>query len=116
MVSGEILKSANFSIEQLQGCLTYLGKVFGARLQHIVPDNINDLPTLQWIVRLSELTKRIEDYEGFKKHIRTYTKNQVRSSYFVTVVAAYLANKGVDSIVFDPLIDLTGKKPGINNL
>ena len=54
MVSTEIMKSLNLSIEQLQRYLAYLGDVFGARLLHIIPERISDLPTLQWIIRLSE--------------------------------------------------------------
>lgn len=110
MVSTEIMKSLNLSIEQLQRYLAYLGDVFGARLQHIIPDRISDLPTLQWIIRLSESLKKLEGFEGFESHINTYTRRQVRSSYFVTVVAGYLSDKGVDDIVFDPPVTVTGRK------
>lgn len=113
MVSTEIMKSLNLGIEQLQRCLAHLGDVFGARLQYIVPDRISDLPALQWIVRLSESVKKLEGFEGFEKHINTYTRRQVRSSYFVTVVASYLSDKGVDGIVFDPPVAVTGRKPDI---
>ena len=113
MVSTEIMKSLNLSIEQLQSCLAYLGDIFGARLQYVVPDRINDLPTLQWIIRLSESIKKLEGFEGFEKHINTYTKKQVQSSYFVTVIASYLADEGVDRIVFDPPVIATGKRPDI---
>jgi len=113
MVSTEIMKSLNLSIEQLQRYLAYLGDVFGARLLHIIPERISDLPTLQWIIRLSESLKKLEGFEGFESHINTYTRRQVRSSYFVTVVAGYLSDKGVDDIVFDPPVSVTGRKPDI---
>lgn len=113
MVSTEIMKSLNLSIEQLQSCIAYLGDVLGTRLKHIIPDRINDLPTLRWIVRLSKDLKKLEGFEGFKSHINTYTRTQVKSSYFVTVVASYLLDKGVDDIIFDPQITVTGRKPDI---
>ena len=113
MVSIEIMKSLNFSIEQLQSCIAYLGDVLGARLKYIIPDRINDSPTLQWIIRLSEDLKKLEGFEGFKSHINTYARTQVESSYFVTVVARYLSDKGVDDIIFDPQITVTGRKPDI---
>ena len=113
MVSTEIMKSLNFSIEQLQSCIAYLGDVLGARLKYIIPDRINDSPTLQWIIRLSEDLKKLEGFEGFKSHINTYARTQVESSYFVTVVARYLSDKGVDDIIFDPQITVTGRKPDI---
>jgi len=113
MVSSEIMKSSNLSNEELQSYLNHLGSVFGARTKYIIPDKINDLLTLRWIADLSERIGKVEHFEGFDKHVKTYTRNQIESSYFVTVIASYLVDNGIDNLIFDPSITVTGKKPDL---
>ena len=50
--------------------------------------------TLQWFIRLSQSMKMLKQYEGFERHLNTYTKSQMKSSYFVTAIASYLVDKG----------------------
>ncbi len=112
-VSSEIMKSSNLSIEELQSYLNHLGSVFGGRTKYIIPDKINDLSTLRWIANLSERIGKVEHFRGFDKHVKSYTRNQIQSSYFVTVIASYLVDNNIDNLIFDPPIIVTGKKPDL---
>ncbi len=113
IVSTEIMKSANISLDQLQESANYLGRVLGARARNIIPDRINDVLTLGWIINLSDSLKKLQDLEGFEKHIGRYTKSQIQSTYFVTVLATYILDKRVDGVALEPQVPGTGKKSDI---
>jgi len=112
-VNSEILKSSKLTIEQLQSYLNHLGSVFGKRCRYIIPDEINYLPTIIWIANLSEQLRKLEHCNGFTKHIDKYTRKQVNSSYFVTVVASDLICNGIEDLVLEPSVPDTRKNPDI---
>jgi hypothetical protein len=111
-VSSEILKSANISMEQLQHYLIELRLILGTRFDLVIPMNIDDLPTLQWIISLSHRLQKLKQCDGFDRHIITYTRKQLHSSYFVTVIASYILAK-VDDIILEPSMAGSIKKPDI---
>jgi len=111
-ISTEILKSAHVSIEQLQQYLIELRSILGKKFDLFVPKNINDVSTLQLVISLSQRLQKLKECEGFEKHVGTYTKKQLHSSYFVTVIASYLFDR-VDSIILEPPITGRLKKPDI---
>ncbi len=103
VVSTEVLKSTNTSLEQLQQHLIELKKILGKRFDAIIPKRIDGVPALYWVVRLSQRLQKLEQCEGFDKHIKTYMGRQPQSSYFVTVIASYLLDR-VDNIVLEPAV------------
>ncbi len=111
-VSNEILKSTNISIEELRRQFIDLKSILGTRFDYVVPRNITDLATLQWIIDLNQRLQKLKHCKGFDKHITTYTKKQLSSSYFVTVIASYLLDM-VDSIILEPALDSKSNKPDI---
>ena len=112
LVSAEILKSINISVEELRYHLVELKLILGARFGLVVPTNIDTVPTLQWVIGLSQRLQKLKQCDGFDRHIRTYAKKQLQSSYFVTVIASYFLDK-VDSIILEPPITGRIKKPDI---
>jgi len=112
LVSAEILKSINISVKELQYHLIELKLILGRRFGSVVPTNIDSVPILQWVIGLSKRLQKLKKCDGFDSHIRTYTKKQLQSSYFVTVIASYLFDK-VDNIILEPPITGRIKKPDI---
>ena len=112
LVSTEILKSIPISIEQLQQYLFELKSILGTRFDSLISKRINDVSTLQWVIGLSQRLQKLRECDGFERHIGTYTKRQLQSSYFVTVIASYLLDK-VDNIILEPSITGRVKKPDI---
>lgn len=112
LVNAEILKSANISIDDLQEHLIELKSILGEKLELVVSPEINNLPALQSLISLSQCLRKLKQCEGFDKHIKNYTKNQLQSSYFVTVIASYLFDK-VDSIIMEPPITATKRASDI---
>lgn len=103
VVSAEVLKSTNISLEQLQQYLIELKRIFGKRFDTIIPKRIDGVPALYWVVSLSQRLQKLEQCEGFDKHIKTYMGRQPQSSYFVTVIASYLLDR-VDNIALEPAV------------
>ena len=103
LVSAEILKSINISVEQLRNHLIELKLIFGTRFDLVIPKRINDISALQWVIGLSQRFQKLRQCDGFDRHIKTYTKKQLQSSYFVMVIASYLLDK-VDNVVLEPHI------------
>ncbi|MCK4354419.1 MAG: hypothetical protein KAW83_04120 [Dehalococcoidia bacterium] len=112
VVSTEILKSMNISIEQLRHHLIELKLILGRTFDFVVPKNINDTATLQWLIGLSQRLQKLKQCDGFDRHIRMYTREQLQSNDFVTVIASYLLDK-VDNVILEPLIIDKSKKPDI---
>ncbi|MBT9132501.1 MAG: hypothetical protein DDT32_01226 [Syntrophomonadaceae bacterium] len=112
LVSAEAMKATDTTVEQLQTQLDELVLVLGPRYELIVPPKINDAMTLWRLIRLSQSFQKLKVCEGFDAHIETYTKRQLSSSYFVTVLATYLCDK-VNSIVFEPRVTGRIKKPDL---
>lgn len=111
-VSKEILNSSNIIVEELQHHLIELKAILREKFEWVVPTQIYDLSTLQWIVDLSLRLHKLRNCEGFDRHIQVYTKGQVKSSYFVTVISSYLIDK-VDSIILEPPINGKNKMSDI---
>lgn len=103
VVSRGVLESTDISLEELQQHLGELKRILGVRFDEIVPTKIKGVPRLYWVVNLSKKLQMLKNCEGFDKHIETYKGNQIKSSYFVTIVASYLVDK-VDSIILEPTI------------
>ena len=112
LVSIEILKSANISIEELQNHIIELKAILGSKLDLFVPTRITDITTIWMIIDLSHSFKKLKHCDGFDRHISTYTKNHVQSSYFVTLIASYLVDK-VNSIALEPPAIGTNRSPDI---
>ncbi len=112
-ITTSIMQSMGLSAGQMHDYLDEFSKIFKSRVEYLIPEKINDAMTLQWILRLTESMKKLKNYEGFEKHLGMYTKTQVKSSYFVTVIACYLVDKGVDNLILEPQISSTGKNPDI---
>ena len=112
LVSPEILKSTNISVEELRDNLTELKSILDTSFDLVVPRTINDTLTLWHLIDLSQRFQKLKQWDGFDRHIRTYTRRQLQSSYFVTVIASYLTDK-VDSIVLEPTIAGRTKKSDI---
>ncbi len=112
VVSTEILKSINISVEQLRNHLVELKLILGTRFDVVVPTKIDTVPTIQWVIGLSQRLQKLKQCNGFSRHIKMYTKKQLQSSYFVTVIASYLLDK-VGSIILEPPITGVIKKSDI---
>lgn len=108
-----IMRTLKLTPQEVTNYLDEFSRLFRSKAAYLIPDKINDVMTLQWIIRLSQSMKILKQYEGFEKHLNTYTKNQVKSSYFVTAIACYLVDKGVDNLILEPQISSTGKNPDI---
>jgi len=102
-VSADILKSTGVSFEELKHQFIELKSILGNRFGYIVPQNISGVPELYQLIRLNQQLQKLKQFEGFERHIKTYTKKQFQSSYFVTAIASYLSDK-VDNIVLEPPI------------
>jgi hypothetical protein len=111
-LSTEILKSSKLNIDEVKGHLIDLALIFKEKFPNVVPTAINDLPTLEYIVSLSENLKKIKECEGFKEHISKYKGKQIHSNYFVTLLAGFLVSK-VDTLVLEPKIGKKKKNPDI---
>ena len=101
VVSTEVLKSTNISLEQLQLHLIELKRILGTNFDLVIPRKIDGVPILYWVIGLSQRLQSLKKCDGFEKHVRMYTKRQLQSSYFVTVIASYLLDK-VDNIILEP--------------
>jgi len=111
-VSADVLRSTNMTLEQLQQHLIELKRMFGSRFPLIVPQKIDGVPALYWIVNLSQRLQKLKGCDGFDRHARTYSKEQRQSSYFVTLVASILVDK-VDEIFLEPSLIGKTTKPDI---
>jgi hypothetical protein len=103
-ISAEILKSANIDLEQLRQIGNDLKLLLKDKFGSIIPNQINDLGTLQWLIEIHRNLQKLKSCNGFDRHIQTYNKKQKQSSYFVTVIASYLLDKNVGDIVLEPPI------------
>ncbi len=108
-----IAQSLKLTPQEITNHFDEFSRLFRSKAAYLIPDKINDVMTLQWIIRLSQSMKILKQYEGFEKHLNTYTKSQVKSSYFVTAIACYLVDKGVDNLILEPQVSSTGKNPDI---
>ncbi|MFC1932273.1 hypothetical protein ACFLXU_01415 [Chloroflexota bacterium] len=108
-----IMQTLKLTPQEVTTYFDEFSRLFRSKAAYLIPDKINDVMTLQWIIRLSQSMKILKQYEGFERHLNTYTKSQVKSSYFVTTIACYLVEKGVDDLILEPQIASTGKNPDI---
>jgi len=111
-VSAEIVNGSGISVEQVRYHITQLAAILGTKFNVLVPRAITDTPTLQSIVDTSQRLQKLKQCDGFDRHIRTYTRRQLQSSKFVTLIASYLVDK-VDKITLEPLITGRSKKSDI---
>jgi len=112
LVSAEILKSMNISAVELQYHLVELKSILRTRFGSVVPTKIDTVPTLQWVIGLSQRLQKLKQCDGFDSHIAMYNKKQLQSTYFVTVIASYFLDK-VDRIVLEPPITGGSRRPDI---
>ena len=112
-IAPTIMQTLNLTPQEVTNCLDEVSRLFRSRAAYIILDKINDVFTMQWIIRLSQSMNKLKQYEGFEKHLNIYTKSQVKSSYFVTAIACYLVDKGVNNLILEPQVSSTGKNPDI---
>lgn len=112
-IAPAIMQTLKLTPQEVSKYLDEFSRLYRSKAAYLIPDKINDVMTLQWIIRLSQSMKMLKQYKGFERHLNTYTKSQVKSSYFVTAVACYLVDKGVDNLILEPQIASTGKNPDI---
>ncbi len=107
-ISEEILKSANLTNDQVRNAVVDLTSIFGKKADLVVPNKINDLPTLCSVVDTARRLNLLRNCEGFDKHVKVYARNQVRPHMFVTTIASFLVDK-VEKVVLEPSIKNKGK-------
>ncbi len=91
-------------LDQLTSACNTLKRILGDKFSYFVPEQINDLATLNSILYWSKYLPKLEHADNFSKHLELYNKDQIASTQFVTRVASYFVDR-VDSIVFEPVID-----------
>lgn len=101
-VSRAILKSIGISLDELKQQIIELSSILGPKFVQLVPSNINDFPTLHWVVSISLRLQKLRYCEGFDKHVARYVSKQVKSNYFVTGIASHLYDK-VDNVKLEPI-------------
>ncbi|MFC2036315.1 hypothetical protein ACFLUJ_09425 [Chloroflexota bacterium] len=101
-ISKSIMESVGITYERLSSLLIELHSILGNKAIDLIPENINDFSTLHFIVTLSENLSLLKNCEGFGQHIARYTKKQIRSSHFVTELAAFLFSK-VETLSLEPI-------------
>jgi hypothetical protein len=113
LINTAIIKSLNLTVEDVQNCLVELSHIVGNKTRLLIPNQINDLQTLQSVIWHAKSFGKLKKLNGFNKHLAHYTGKQINSSDFVTVVAEDLVEKKVNNIVFEPELTMTGKKPDL---
>lgn len=104
IINKSIMESNNIDSNLLQSCITNLSSVLNKNFLNVVPLEINSLPIMVYLMDLSEIFNKLKQCEGFQEHINNYTKNQVGSNYFVSLLASYLVQK-VDKLILEPKIN-----------
>ena len=112
-IAPAIMQTLRLTPQEVTDYFDEFSRLFRSKAAYLIPDKINDVLTLQWIIRLSQSMKMLKQFEGFERHLSTYTKSQVKSSYFVTAIACYLVDKGVDNLILEPQVSSNGKNPDI---
>lgn len=111
-INAEVVKDINISL--LQTSLQYLVALFKDDYEKLFPVQINSTNEALRVIHTASSLEKLESKGGFDRHINEY-KNDVESTYFVTVLAEYLDNKTPD-IVLEPDIKDHAKAPDIKSI
>lgn len=102
LISKAILESIGISFDELKQHIIELKSILGSKFEQLIPVQINDFPTLHWVVCLSIRLQKLKFCKGFDKHIARYSSKQIKHNNLVAGIANYLYDK-VDNIELEPL-------------
>ena len=97
----------DFIIQQFD----FLTKTFQEDYSRHFPTTIIYEGQLLYLIHLSKALQNLKECKGFDEHIREY-KNDVESTYFVTLLADYLKSKNIE-LILEPELKGLEKKADI---
>lgn len=111
-INEDVVREINVS--SLQKSLQYLVSLFKEDYEGIFPVRIGSTNEALKLIHTANSLERLKKKEGFDKHISEY-KNDIESTYFVSVLAEYLDSK-TSSIALEPSIEGHAKAPDIRTI
>ena len=108
----EYLEHIGLSLEDIQDKTKYLGKCFGTKYPRMFPLKIttNDIDR---IVNTARILRKIEDCDGFKRHLIQYDKNNIEDHLFTAKTAGWFLDKGYKVILEPELEASQGGNPDL---
>ncbi len=110
--SKEYLNNLGLSLKDVKCEVEYLSKCFGKKYPRMFPVNIYT-QDIDRILYVSKILKKIENCDGFKRHLREYNKNNIKDHLFTAKTAGWLLNLGYKLELEPNLESPTGGKPDI---
>lgn len=89
----------------------FLVKAFGPEYKSLFPTEVLYEPDLLHLMHLSQALEKLKNCEGYSEHINEF-KNDIESTYLVTIIAEYLLPKS-EKIILEPSSDEISKKADI---
>lgn len=111
-INADVAKEIDIAL--LEKSLRYLVTLFKDNYEKLFLVQIDSTNGALKLIHIASSLEKLESKEGFDRHINEY-KNDVESTYFVTVLADYLDNKTAN-IVLEPDIDGHSKAPDIKSM
>ena len=106
------LENIGLSIEGIQGEIRCLAKYFGTKYPRMFPWDINS-NDIDRIIHTVSILKKIENCNGFKRHISQYDKNNIEDHLFTAKVSGWLLDKNYKVTLEPDLKSPVGGKPDL---
>lgn len=106
------LEHAGLSLEDIQGEVGYIAKCFGAKYPRMFPLKINS-NDIDRIIHAANILRKIENCDGFKRHLIQYDKNNIRDHLFTAQIAGWLLDKKYNVILEPELKSPEGGNPDL---
>lgn len=82
--------------------MEFLSKFLGAKFIELVPTSVIDTQSLDRILILYDVLSKLQDVQGFDRHLAEFNEKQFLSTLFVSRVAIFLKDK-VEELELEPI-------------
>jgi len=100
------LEHIGLSIVDIQSEVEYLAKCFGTKYKKMFPLKINS-KDIDRIIHTASILRKIENCDGFKRHLVQYDKNNIEDHLFTAKTSGWLLDKGYN-VTSEPELDSPG--------
>ena len=106
--SQEALDRLDATLDDVKVAVQCLARCFGQLYERFFPVNIST-GDIGMLLEVSRVVGAVEDFPGFKRHIRGYSKASFADHIFTARTAAWLAGSG-KGVEFEPRVSSVSKK------